>query len=248
MGFSRRIVRHNVRDNYPPTKVCMTTEIVAPTGAAAMAAFMGGDNSAEEEFTEQNAVKGGACRFVTFLQGGSKPVKKQDPPGCKAGDYLIDGVAYSRLTVQVGPARPKATYWPRKQDGGSGNKEAESFKATSDTFKKISSMNKRKTKGASVGLEYLCWVFEAQVFGIFNFKGNAFNNENHKPLGEARAAGQLAILGAEYCEGGENDWHNMQVVDTIPAEGYDAFPAPTQEDLEAAMEFFMNPPAETPFK
>lgn len=241
----------NLWANYPPnecvTESFMSTTEIAPKGQAAMEMFSGGDNSAEEQFTEEHATKGGAARFVTFLQGTSKPVKKGDPEGCRAGDYLIDGVAYRQLTVQVGPARPKALYWPRKQDGGSGNKEGESFNASSETFKAISRMNKRKVKGVRVGLEYLVWVYEAQVFGILGFAGNAFNNGNHKPLGEARTAGKLAVMGNEFIDA-DNSWHNMKVKELIDMEGYDKFPAPSQDDLEAALEFFLNPPADTPLK
>lgn len=155
---------------------------------------------------EAELVRGSNLAFLTLLQSGSDAVKKNDPKGCRGGDYVLRGSEILNRPLLAIPtvSRPHAIYMPQGDDADE-SEQAESFDMNDHVFKDIQRKQKSKIQGARYGLQFLLWLPEQGTFAIQGFYNTA--RTEAAPLMKARDSKRAVELDSRLVEGKSFSWH-----------------------------------------
>jgi len=200
---------------------------MANSTALAIPGMPGSSKEDEAALTAPRESSGGLA-ILSLMQSVSDPVKKNQPSGIRAGDYLLGrNDILKTVRAVVGVSRPRAVYID------SGEVQSESYDTKSAEWEKIVALKKHGKNGARYGLEFLLWLPDHGQFAQLGFFNTA--RERGADMIAARDAKKMVTLSAELVDGKSFSWH-LPVVDQVENPG--AVAMPSAEQTEAALAFF----------
>jgi hypothetical protein len=174
--------------------------------------------------------------WLTLAQGSSDSVKRNNPEGVRAGDYILggrkvlprEGVRVKALGVkETMIARPHATC---------DDPELESFIEDDEVWAQVEAARGRKDGSqARVGTDVLLWLPDEGSFTVFGF-ANTYAREM-PDLVKAYLAGDVAVFKSRLV-GKKNEWFVPAITHAKAAEG---ITVPSEKATRTAVEFFFAP-------